>query len=102
MTQILINPCYIEAIFEDGEKDGKYVVGWTQNGMRVTLSVDDLPFALSDLALNTAVRGPNGASYYSINEVQRAAMYAALDAKVLASEEISKTGLAALVYRQST
>jgi hypothetical protein len=97
MAEILANSYYVEAIFEDGQPDGEHVVGWTKNGMRVRLLVADLPFSLADLTLNTKVRGPNGANYYAIDEDQRTAMLAALEAKVKVSEEYSKTAPAALV-----
>jgi hypothetical protein len=69
--------------------------------MRVRLLVADLPFVLADLTLNTKFNGPNGAKYYTVNDEQRTAMFAVLDAKILADEECSRTAPAALVARNA-
>lgn len=89
----------IEAIFEDCAHQGQAVVGWTQNRMRVRLFISDLPFALADCPVTLDNYSLTFRRFHRVSDEQHAAILMALAEKVAASEVMSKSAPAALVYR---
>jgi hypothetical protein len=85
----------VDFVCEARAESARLFTGKTQVGMIVRLNIDEMPFALSDLAEVAGRRASNCGSIYHITADQAAALKEALIAKVAAQEAWSAAYLAA-------